>query len=201
MKKRLVIFGAGGQGKVCAEIAALNGYQTICFLDDDCSKGSIVSGTTDDYTRYLRDYDFFIAFGDNTLRRRFLTRISDAGGSIATLIHPGSTVSPDISVGEGSVVMAGAVINPGTAVGKGAIVNTASSLDHDNMIEDFVHIGVGAHLAGTVRVGQGTFIGAGATVINNIRICEGCIVGAGAVVVKDLTCTGTYVGVPARRIK
>jgi len=41
----------------------------------------------------------------------------------------------------------------------------------------------------------------GTAVINNITIGDGVTVGAGAAVVKNLTETGTYVGVPARKIK
>lgn len=201
MKNRLVIIGAGGHGKVCAEIAKLNGYRTILFLDDDPTKADVLSGATDDFTRYLGDSDFFVALGNNALRKRFLEQIERAGGSTATLLHPASTVSPDSEIGEGSVVMAGVVINPGAAVGRGAIINTASSLDHDNVIGDYAHIGVGAHLAGTVHIGEETFIGAGSTIINNIAICENCIVGAGAVVIRKIEEKGTYVGVPARKIK
>ena len=97
--------------------------------------------------------------------------------------------------------MAGAVINPGTHIGKGCIINTCSSVDHDCIVGDYVHIAVGSHLCGTVIVGDGTWIGAGATVSNNVSICTNCIIGAGAVVVNDIKECGTYVGVPARRIK
>ena len=35
--KKLVIIGAGGHGRVVADIARLNGYEDIIFLDDDVS--------------------------------------------------------------------------------------------------------------------------------------------------------------------
>ena len=38
MCKKLIIIGAGGHGKVVANIATLNGYKEIYFLDDDTSK-------------------------------------------------------------------------------------------------------------------------------------------------------------------
>lgn len=201
MKNQIIIIGAGGHGRVCAEIAELNGYQTVSFLDDSASKEGIASGKTYEYAKYLKDYDFFVALGDNGQRKSFLTRILNANGSVATLIHPNSTVSAKATVGAGSVVMAGAVINPYTVVGIGAIINTASSLDHDNFIGDYAHIGVGAHLAGTVHIGNGAFIGAGTTIINNVTVCEDSVVGAGATVIKDIREKGTYVGIPARKIK
>ena len=53
----------------------------------------------------------------------------------------------------------------------------------------------------SINIGKQTWIGAGPTVKNNISIASGCMIGAGAVVVKKIDEKGTYVGVPARRIK
>ena len=200
-KDNLVIIGAGGHGRVCAEIAALAGYRKIVFLDDCPNGNSAVVGTTEDLTPFLTEYDFFVGLGSNTLRKAFFERIKALGGTIATLVHPNSTVSKTAVIGEGSVVMAGAVINPGAQTGRGVIVNTCSLADHDCKLKDFCHVAVGAHLAGTVEVGETSFIGAGAAVINNITIGDEIIVGAGAVVIRNLTEKGTYVGVPTRKIK
>ena len=43
-------------------------------------------------------------------------------------------------------------------------------------------------------------IGAGVTVSNNVFICPDCMIGAGAVIVNDIWESGTYVGVPAKRV-
>ena len=45
-----------------------------------------------------------------------------------------------------------------------------------------------------------THIGVGACVKNNINIAPNCTIGAGAVVVKDISESGTYIGVPARKM-
>ena len=97
--------------------------------------------------------------------------------------------------------MAGAVINSGARIGTGCIVNTCASVDHDCNVGDYVHIAVGSHLCGTVSMGDETWIGAGAIVSNNISICSECMIGAGAVVVKDIKESGTYVGVPAKKVR
>ena len=44
-------------------------------------------------------------------------------------------------------------------------------------------------------------IGIGATVINCVEICEDAYIGAGAVVIDDIKENGTYVGVPAKKIR
>ena len=197
---KLTILGASGHGKVVADIAKLNGYSEIEFLDDDesltvCGAYPVVGKC--EQAEKVRN-DIFVAIGNATYRKMFLEKFAER--HIPVLIHPDAVVADDVAIGEGSVVMAGAVINPGTRVGRGCIVNTSSSIDHDCVIGDYVHIAVGAHLCGTVSVGDMSWIGAGATVINNVNISSGCTIGAGAVVIKDIDEKGTYIGVPAKRM-
>lgn len=201
MKKTLIIIGAGGHGRVCAEIAELSGYNEILFLDDRNTPGVKIVGSSADLDKFIDSADLFVGIGDNQTRFRISEEILQKGGTIATLIHPDSVVSHTASVGVGSVVMAGTVINAGAKIGNGVIINTCSSVDHDCEIGDFSHVSVGAHLAGTVSLGRFCFIGAGATVINNITVCENCMVGAGAVMIDNASLQGVYVGVPARHIK
>ena len=195
--KKLVIIGAGGHGRVVADIARLLGYKKIYFLDDDV-KNFLACGKIEEFLKYIPDSLFFVAVGNNAVRERFFEELKEKGGIIVNLVHPSAVIANDVNLGRGIVVMAGAVINTGSQIGDGCIINTASSVDHDCKIGKFVHISVGAHLAGTVNVGERTFIGAGATVINNINVVSDCIIGAGAVVVKNLGQAGTYIGVPAR---
>lgn len=199
---RLVIVGASGHGKVIADIAKLNGYDDIVFLDDDeavteCA-GYPVIGRSCDFSKVEKDV--VIAIGNAKIRSRIQEQYESRGFHPVTLIHPNATVADSAQIGVGSVIMAGSVINPYAKLGKGGIVNTCASVDHDCEVGDYVHVAVGAHLCGTVSVGAYTWIGAGATVSNNISICPECMIGAGAVVVKNIEEAGVYVGVPAGKI-
>lgn len=199
--KNLIIIGAGGHGKVIADIAVNVGYQKILFLDNneaiyECM-GYPVVGKIEDIQKY-RGYEAIIAIGNAEIREKIYNKLLMEGMNIATLIHPTAVVSKDVSIGIGTVIMAGVIVNPGTSIGRGCIINTAATIDHDNILEDFVHVSVGAHLAGTVLVGRKTWVGAGTIVNNNISICSECMIGSGAVVVKDIVEAGIYVGMPAR---
>ena len=196
---RLIIIGASGHGKVVADIAELNGYSDIVFLDDDasikdCAGYPVVGKSTE-----APEGDVFVAIGNVSHRKRLMAFYADRTQPM--LIHPSAVIAKDAEIGKGTAVMAGAVINPGTVIGKGVIVNTSSSVDHDCVVEDLVHVSVGAHLSGTVTVGEGTWVGVGAVVSNNINICSNCMIGAGAVVIKDILEPGTYVGVPAKKMR
>lgn len=203
----LIIVGASGHGKVCAEIATLSGrYEDILFLDDNpviqkCGKYDVV-GTSSIFYQYINDnIEFFVSIGNFEHRKRIQEKIKNAGGLITTLIHPKATISEDVLIGDGTVVMAGTVINPGTKIGKGVIINTSSSVDHDCSIGAYSHVSVGVHLSGTVCVGGYSWIGAGAVISNNVNICSDVVIGAGAVVIKDIKESGTYIGVPAKKMK
>lgn len=197
--KELVIIGASGHGKVVADIAVKCGYTEIKFLDDDtdirnCGKYPVVGNSS--RVKEI-DGDVIVAIGNPAVRNRIQSSIEEE--RLAVLIHPNAVLAEDILIGKGTVIMAGAVINPCSVIGKGCIINTCASVDHDCKLEDYVHVAVGAHIAGHVEIGKGTWIGAGATVSNNVRICDGCMIGAGAVVVGNISEADIYTGIPARK--
>lgn len=205
MKETLIVIGAGGHGKVVADIAEKSKqWVHIYFLDDNTSIQSIgryqVVGVVADVKNYDKDTIFFVAIGDNEIRQKVQSNLERQGFIPATLIHPNAVIASDVEIGPGSAVMAGAIVNSSAKIGKGCIINTASSVDHDCVIEDYVHISPGAHLAGNVHVGTRSWLGLGSLIINNVRVCNDCTVGAGAVIIRNINESGTYVGVPVRKV-
>lgn len=204
MSKSVIIIGASGHGKVVADIVVKNGDQVVGFLDDNPRLTNKyldfpVLGEVSKYSSFTKVY-FVIAIGNARVREE----ISEKLGNVAwyTAIHPDAVISAiDVSIGEGTVIMANAVINSGAKIGRHCIINTGAIVEHDDQIADYVHISVGAKLAGTVVIGKSSWIGIGACVSNNIEICGNCTIGAGAAVVKNIDKPGTYVGVPAERME
>lgn len=202
MQNKLIIIGAGGQGKVLADIACKCGYTDIAFLDDatrgECA-GIPIIGAAKEAERYVDSHtEFVIAFGDNETRARYAQAHSLP---FATLIHPSAQIARGATIGKGTVVMANAVIGADAVVGNHCVINTAAIVEHDNCLGDYVHLSPNAVLGGTVKIGAKTQIGLGAKVKNNISICQGCVIGVGAAVVKDIAEAAVYVGIPAKRLE
>lgn len=203
MSEKVVIIGASGHGKVVADIIQRSGDSVLGFLDDnkelpDEISGIPVLGSVKTYLNYPQA-KFVVAIGNAEIRETISKEVNI--NSWYTAIHPNAVISElDTHIDEGTVVMANAVINPGAYIGKHCIINTGAIVEHDNTIEDYVHVSVGAKLAGNVHVGRKTWVGIGATVKNNVSVCEDCMIGAGAVVIKDIVEKGTYIGVPAKMI-
>ena len=200
MKKSVVIIGNGGHGRVIADIVRCSGDELIGFLDDGVAPDdkNQVLGRTSGYKLY-KDAHFIVGIGNGSIRRKIVEGMPDV--KWYTAIHPSAVISSNAVIGEGSAIMANSTINIDSIVGKHSIINTGAIVEHDNRIGDYVHVSVGAKLGGTVFVGNDTWLGIGAVISNNISICEECMIGAGTVVVHDINEKGTYVGVPARKIK
>lgn len=202
----LLIVGAGGHGKVIADIAMKeNKWSKIAFIDDKIDLKTVmgleVVGESNRIHAYIETNKIIVAVGNNSTRKHIYNKIESMGACIPTLIHPSAIIGSDVFIDKGTVVMPGVVINCCSKIGKGCIINTGATVDHDNIIGDFVHISPGAHLAGTVTIGLETWIGIGAVISNNISIIGGCIIGASALIVKDIIDPGVYLGVPGKKIK
>jgi sugar O-acyltransferase (sialic acid O-acetyltransferase NeuD family) len=139
------------------------------------------------------------AVGAPGLRRRLVTRWG--GTAYARAVSSHAWVSPSATLEDGVVILAGAAVSAGVHVGGHAVVNLGATISHDSRLGAFATLSPGAHVAGGCVLGQGVFLGVGAVVSNGVSIADGVVVGAGAVVLTDLDELGTYVGIPARKVR
>ncbi|HTY81959.1 MAG TPA: acetyltransferase [Dehalococcoidales bacterium] len=207
----IVIFGAGGHGRVVLDILKHDRRVNLAgFIDDNRnSHQKIIDGVRvlGDVTRLpeliaAHNLDgCVVAIGDNKVRAKLFAKVKHLGLKLENAIHPNALIAKDVEIGEGVVIASGAIINTGTRIGNNVIINTGVVIDHNNIIEDNVHISPGAKLAGEVTVKKYAHVGIGVTVVPHLTIGESAVVGAGAVVQEDIPDDSTAVGVPARVIK
>ncbi len=203
-ERQLVIYGAGGHGRVCLDMARAAGWAVAGFCDSAAQKGSRIHGCAviaNDPTELAADaasLAFLPAVGRQDGRRRTMLAMDKTGLVLATVIHPAAVVSPHAVIGDGTVVMPGAIVAIDASIGRGCIINHGASVDHDNQLSDGAKIGPGSHLAGGVSVGAWANIGAGCIFIPGVSVGAGATIGAGAVVTQDIDANVTAVGIPAR---
>jgi sugar O-acyltransferase (sialic acid O-acetyltransferase NeuD family) len=199
----LLIFGAGGHGRVVAEAAQAAGASIVLASDRSpvLCHGELLPGIAlyrPDDRAIAEAPALHVAIGHNEAREREAQALGLQ--RLRSVCHPAASISPFARVGAGSFVAAQAVVAPGAQLGLGVIVNHGAVVDHDCRIGDFTHIAPGAVLGGAVRIGARVLIGAGAVVLPGRSVVGGAVVGAGAVVCESIDLPGTWVGVPARRI-
>jgi sugar O-acyltransferase (sialic acid O-acetyltransferase NeuD family) len=199
----LLIFGAGGHGRVVADAAlAQAAWQQVRLTDRDASRHGteLLPGLQVERLdeALAASSAVHIAIGSASARER---EARAAGLPLATVVHPRASVSPHAAIGSGCFLAAQCVLAPGARLGTSVIVNHGAVVDHDVAVGDFTHIAPLVALGGNARIGNRVLVGAGAKVLPGVRIADDIVVGAGAVVRGDLDVPGVYAGVPARRVR
>ncbi len=202
---KLLIVGARGHAHSVLDCAVSTGeYDDFAFLEDYGLKevlGYPVLGKIDEAEKFIENYkNIVVAVGDNAFRLDQVRRLKALGFHLPILKHSTSYVSPYVSIGEGSVLLAQSVVNANAVIGMGCIINTGASVDHDCFVGDGVHISVKSSICGTVKVGDKTFVGAGTTVIEKLTIGSNVLIGAGSLVIRDIKDNCKAYGCPAKTI-
>jgi sugar O-acyltransferase (sialic acid O-acetyltransferase NeuD family) len=207
-KRVLYILGAGGHGKVVLEVArSMSSFAGFYFLDDLYFKrqfhlGVKVIGPFNSWLTYAGDDSvFFIAVGNNSIRRAIYDEFLEADANLCSLVSPDSCVSDSAIIGNGTLVMPGAIVNSDARIGVNAIINTGAIVEHDCVVGDHSHLAPRATLTGGAILGSNVIVGAGTVVCPGLRIGDFVQLGAGALVVEDVNNAGLYVGSPARLVR
>lgn len=207
MSKKLALIGGGGHALSLLDILpsplkaagyvdfTANPHMPLPYLGDD---NTFIEGCHPD------DWEIIVtlvsgASCDLSMRRRIIERYGRYGSP--TIIAPTAIVSSTATLGAGTAVFHRAVVNACATVGKHCIINTGAIVEHCCTLGDNVFIGPGVIMCGEVSIGNDSYIGAGAIFKPGVKVCTNSIIGAGTLVTKDITVPGTYVGIPARRIK
>lgn len=203
-----IIYGAGGHGKVVADILQACGTKIEGFVDDDPLKCGEMFGL-----KILGDAKCLIeragrgpvavalGIGDNFARRVIAERCLAANARLLTAVHPSATVAASAKIAPGVVIMAHAVVNADAEIQRGAIINTGAIVEHDCKVGNFAHLSPKVAIGGHVQIGDLSWLGIGVAVIPNVKVGTGSIVGAGATVVTDVEDWVIAIGTPARILR
>ena len=204
----MILIGYSGHSYVINGILRSIGLKATGYCDNEEKKFNPFSlkyfqkETSPVGLKALTQEDFFIAIGNNNVRKSIYNNLAIRNLLPINAIHATSVIDDTVDLSaHGIMISPNVTINAFARIGIGAICNTYSIIEHECIIGDFAHIAPGAVLCGNVKVGENSFVGAKSVVRENITIGKNVIIGAGSVVVKDIPDNVKVVGNPARFIK
>lgn len=203
-KEIQLVIGAGGLSKqALSSLKSLNekSDSELVFFEN-------VSGIEDfygyrvihDFSEIDKSFEFAICLGNPEHRQSFYNRLILLGGDPMNVISENALLY-DCCLEKGNLILPYSLLEPGSKIGENNLINCYSGIFHDVYIGNHNEIMPGAKLLGSSSIGSKCRIGSNSTILPNISICDSVIVGAGAVVTSNIVESGTYVGVPAKRIK
>lgn len=208
----IVIVGSSGHAKVVIDVVEHEGKHRIAGLLDryrtpgEQTLGYQVLGREEDLLELVVSHRLsgvIVAIGDNFIRSMVAARVGDVCPDLpfVSAIHPNASIAKEVSIGDGTVIMAGVVVNPCCSIGRFCILNTNSSLDHDSIMEDFSSLAPRATTGGNCRIGGHSAISIGAVLSYGVHIGEHSVIGAGSIVLKDLDSFRVAYGTPAAEVR
>jgi sugar O-acyltransferase (sialic acid O-acetyltransferase NeuD family) len=190
---RKAIIGYGGHAM---EVFQQMKTDVVFFVDDQ-----YVTGRTLPISKFNpQEYEVIVAIGDPHIREEICKKLPKET-KYFTFIHPTSLIIGNVEIGEGSFIGAYSVLTTNIKIGNHAILNRGNHIGHDSIIGDFFSAMPGAIVSGNVTIANNVYIGTNSSIKEKISICDNVKIGLNAGVVKDIIESGTYVGVPAKKIK
>lgn len=194
---KYALIGAGGFAR---EIQAAMQIPDIQFFVDD--KYEDLDNNILGLSKFNpEEYMVAVAIGDPIVRYNIVQSLPKET-KYFTFIDPTAQIHDDnVQVGEGSIICAGTIITTNVKLGKHTHLNLLTTIGHDTQIQDYFTTAPGAKISGNCTIGDCVYMGTNSSIKEKMIICSRVTIGSNAAVVKHITKSGTYVGVPTKKIK
>jgi len=201
-KKIWYIYGAGGLGRECYDIAYLSLEDVIIeFLEDKPSKDKINGVTVTSFDNHIPKSWITVAVGEPDIREKLLKKIKSTSMILKSAISKNSFISASSTIEDGTIVAPLCSIQANARLECNCLINTMSIVGHDCHVKKNSVLSSKVNLGGSVVVGTSSFVGMGALIKENILIGDSVIVGMGSVVYRDIQDNVIAIGNPARVAK
>ena len=191
---KLALFGFGGHAR---EVAVQMNQPIIFFVDDE-----FTNELTQPISKFNpSEFALMVAVADPEERQKIVEKLP-SNTKYFTFIHPSCLIlGNDVIIEEGSFIGANSILTTNIKIGKHAILNRGNQIGHDSVIGNFFSAMPGAIVSGNVILGDRCYIGSNSSIKEKIQICDDVKIGSNGTVVGNINKKGTYVGVPAKKIK
>lgn len=190
MKKALI--GYGGHAR---EVMSQMGLKLTCFVSDQ-----YVNDNTQPLSLFNpNEYVVMVAIADPRIRYDIVSKLPKET-KYFTFIHPSALIMDEVEIGEGSFIGANSILTTNIKIGNHTILNRGNHIGHDTIIGNYFSAMPGAIVSGNVRIHDVVYLGTNSSIKEKLTIRSFTTIGLNSGVVNDISVSGTYGGVPAKKI-
>ena len=198
--KKLIIIWAWEQWKVIKNIFSYNkNIKFHWFLDDNILLKNVL-WKIETFNEYLNKYYFFIAFWENSLRKKLYNKLQWKNANFLNAIHPKAYIENDVTLWENIMIWANTYINIDSKIWNNSIINNWVIIEHDNLIWNHCHIAPWVITAWWVHIWNDVFIWIWSNIINHQIICSNTLIWSWSNVIKSIKSPGTYIWNPTKKL-
>ena len=205
----IYIVGASGFGREVAWlIEELGTWNIAGFIDDNESiQNTIINnipviGNTDFLLDMKDNINVVIAIGNPYIREKIVQKlISKETICFPNIIAKDVRISKCVKMGIGNIICTGTILTTNILLGNFNHINLDCTVGHDVVLNDYITVYPSVNISGNVNIDDYSELGTGSKIIQGKTLAKSVVLGAGAVVVKNLEESGTYIGIPVRRIR
>ena len=176
-KKKLLLVGAGGFGRMVAEQTMLQ--YDCAFVDDGQAVGTEICGIPvvgglADLPDLRKEYGLLVVgIGNNQFRAQVYEKATVLGYEFPNIVALSAYVSPYAKLGCGCVVLQNACVQNGASIGNGVLLNAGTEVHCDATVGDYALIYTNSVIRTGSTVGNFTRIGSNCTICNNATVPDG----------------------------
>jgi sugar O-acyltransferase (sialic acid O-acetyltransferase NeuD family) len=192
----LAIVGYGGHAR---EVAAQLKQPVTFFVDEQYLDTSLNQKSINSFDP--EQYTAMIAIADPESRYRIVQRLPK-DTKYFTWIHPTALILDEsIEIGEGSFIGPYSVLTTNIKIGQHCILNRGNHIGHDSKIGDYFSAMPGAIVSGNVTIQDLVYMGTNSSIREKLSVEGPTTIGMNAAVIKSIQESGTYTGVPAKKLR
>ena len=189
MKKKIILFGNGGQASVVEDTLKKTGhviYSKIYIKGNKLYDSKLKKFIQEKYIfKNYKNFVFHLAIGDLSIRGKILKKFKNKL-KFVSIISKYATISNKSKIESGTYISEKSIVKNDVLIGENSLINTGAIIEHHCRIGKNVHIGPGVILCGNVQISNNTFLGAGTIVVNDIKIKKKKFIKAGSLIKKNI---------------
>jgi sugar O-acyltransferase (sialic acid O-acetyltransferase NeuD family) len=190
---KLAIFGYGGHAR---EVAAQIGKPVTFYVDNQ-----YVNDVAQPISNFNPEEESIMIAVANSKDREEIVNQLPSNTKYFSFIHPtAQVIGDDITIGVGSFIGMNTILTTNIKLGEHTLLNRGNQIGHDTIIGNYFSAMPGAIVSGNVTIEDCVYMGTNSSIKEKMIVCSRVIIGSNAAVVKHITKSGTYVGVPTKKI-